>query len=907
MSVADALSCSSGSSSKEEPGDEQQEPTGGGDKFSVSRQLSMRKSRTLSEHEKDNNLSGPLGVPRLPVTTALSPLTPLKWKSIQRDDVGKEAQKGNKSVASQPEEVIEEQQPPMVLTDGDQSVDLQAKGSVGTIPANGEQAIEQSSGGDASGLERKVSAGDETSVTTVDFLRARLLAERAASKAAKEHVQQITKKVVELERKLEQETLLRKKAEAAEQEALLKLKMKREEVLMTRSSTEVSDTTETLNVGEEAQRGAEDQKDLVEPSVVEEQGTDAAGTSNQIHWESLLQPGDVDEKTEKAMSNSKSVQDFSTSDESDVTSTPGTGLKTSQPETNWQETRSGREERLRNMWHQITEELAVLAEYQSQEELPNWMGQLPAILQDIIPETFKNSNLQNSGSGKSEASMDGPISEVDTEQDRSIARNQDGESSEGTEDRSLLLSSAEVLQPKDAGPQKLDADDSRMQTKDLQLKTDSEAKKVAELIERYEAQESLQREWEQNYYAQQKLDRLKVGKCKSRKEGHSSHTSSEAGTPPSGPQLNSQHGALTETTIDTPDAAPLHDLLMSHEADSEKVDSHPHVDALYMHSDSPSMILERVDIPVSANVQLEAKDGEEDTWLGPQESGLEKSINPTHGSSGTRFARSKGHGRQLEKEPSDLNYPQATSHERRFHEDVVSYSGRELLDVEEVHNPQGVSQVRLSKDVHRSSFSDFRGMSSIRDASGEELGQGQLPVQKDRGEPVSPSVSSNGGHSRADLSSGYPLRDSERGREKNRRRREGISRSGIREGAHGSKPRPQADNNGWKGDKDLHYREKQDFSEMGFQYRQDTENSRQAEDNGGMPDNTIHAKAAPPLSLSYPSQDTPKKDTNKPQASLGQASSNVSDVLRALQIAKLNIQGLGVKKVTSPFLTANEY
>ncbi len=120
---------------------------------------------------------------------------------------------------------------------------------------------------------------------------------------------------------------------------------------------------------------------------------------------------------------------------------------------------------MRNLWHQITEELAVLAEYQSQEELPNWMGQLPAILQDIIPETFKNSNLQNSGSGKSEASMDGPISEVDTDQDRSIARNQDGESSEGTEDRSLLLSSAEVLHLKDAGPQKLDADDTRIQTK----------------------------------------------------------------------------------------------------------------------------------------------------------------------------------------------------------------------------------------------------------------------------------------------------------------------------------------------------------------------------------------------------------------------------------------------------------
>ncbi len=104
-------------------------------------------------------MSGPLGVPRLPVATALSPLTPLKWKSIQRDDVGKEAQKGNrdvvtKSVASQPEEVIEDQQSPMVLTGGNQSVYLQAKGSVGTIPANGEQAIEQSSGGEAFGLER---------------------------------------------------------------------------------------------------------------------------------------------------------------------------------------------------------------------------------------------------------------------------------------------------------------------------------------------------------------------------------------------------------------------------------------------------------------------------------------------------------------------------------------------------------------------------------------------------------------------------------------------------------------------------------------------------------------------------------------------------------------------------------
>ena len=43
---------------------------------------------------------------------------------------------------------------------------------------------------------RKPLAGDESSVVTIDFLRARLLAERASSKAAKERVQQLTIKVL---------------------------------------------------------------------------------------------------------------------------------------------------------------------------------------------------------------------------------------------------------------------------------------------------------------------------------------------------------------------------------------------------------------------------------------------------------------------------------------------------------------------------------------------------------------------------------------------------------------------------------------------------------------------------------------------------------------------------------------
>jgi hypothetical protein len=316
---------------------------------------------------------------------------------------------------------------------------------------------------------------------------------------------------------------------------------------------------------------------------------------------------------------------------------------------------------------------------------------------------------------------------------------------------------------------------------DLQLKNpakrDFEPKNVAELIERYEAQESVQRQWEQNYYTQQKLDRQKVGNSKKiRKEGHSSHTSSKAESPFSGPQKNSQQGILTETTKDAPHAAPLHDdLIPNHNAVNSPISSGngkvnlqaPHINTLQAVSDSPhSVKLERVDTPVSGNRHLKATDGAEEAIPGQQESGLEQSIDPSVIISSTRFARSEGRGgsgRQLEKEPDDLNYPRATSYERRFHEDVVSYSGREPPDVEEVHNPQwAYSPVRLSEDARRSSFSDYKSISSMLDTSIEGQGNGQLQVHKESRLSFS-HASSNGGHLRADHSSGY-LRDSERGR-----------------------------------------------------------------------------------------------------------------------------------------------
>jgi len=43
---------------------------------------------------------------------------------------------------------------------------------------------------------RKPLTGDESTAITIDFLRARLLAERTSSKAAKERIQQLTKKVI---------------------------------------------------------------------------------------------------------------------------------------------------------------------------------------------------------------------------------------------------------------------------------------------------------------------------------------------------------------------------------------------------------------------------------------------------------------------------------------------------------------------------------------------------------------------------------------------------------------------------------------------------------------------------------------------------------------------------------------
>lgn len=55
------------------------------------------------------------------------------------------------------------------------------------------------------------------------------------------------------------------------------------------------------------------------------------------------------------------------------------------------------ENRLRNMWVQISEEMAALAQARNQEdvvreEINSWMGQVPTVFRDIIPTIPLNSD-----------------------------------------------------------------------------------------------------------------------------------------------------------------------------------------------------------------------------------------------------------------------------------------------------------------------------------------------------------------------------------------------------------------------------------------------------------------------------------------------------------------------------------
>ncbi|KAJ7555514.1 hypothetical protein O6H91_05G042500 [Diphasiastrum complanatum] len=75
----------------------------------------------------------------------------------------------------------------------------------------------------SSGPERKLTLGEDPAAMTIEFLRARLLSERAISKSAKQQTEQLAKKVIELERILQAEVERKRLSQIAAEQALTKL------------------------------------------------------------------------------------------------------------------------------------------------------------------------------------------------------------------------------------------------------------------------------------------------------------------------------------------------------------------------------------------------------------------------------------------------------------------------------------------------------------------------------------------------------------------------------------------------------------------------------------------------------------------------------------------------------------
>ncbi|KAL2622904.1 hypothetical protein R1flu_003109 [Riccia fluitans] len=235
---------------------------------------------------------------------------------------------------------------------------------------------------------RKAPAGDEPAAMTIDFLRARLLAERQASKATKQQMTQLTKKVADLEARLAAEVELRlaevelrKKAEVALQEALVKLNQKlvHGEVVKDTSapSSTKSESVENGTTKVDDETTAEPKPDIDTESsnktvLREEKGdltpaNDSAATARA--------PLAVSSGSESGSKSSR------TSDSESMTETDSDSPNQSKKRV---ETRTAIEERLRSMWSQLGQEMAALAEVKGdddKQELMGWMKQVPKVLQ----------------------------------------------------------------------------------------------------------------------------------------------------------------------------------------------------------------------------------------------------------------------------------------------------------------------------------------------------------------------------------------------------------------------------------------------------------------------------------------------------------------------------------------------
>ncbi|XP_024376764.1 uncharacterized protein [Physcomitrium patens] len=438
--------------------------TWGGFNTTLGKHLSMRRSKVSTEAEKESALGSPSMTPRN--VTPLIPLTPLRWKSNPSEQ--EEQQKAAVTVersrlglvatnAAVPSEEHSGNSFPVKESEAEKKVDqdvyVQTKAVQSTADADAEIVGMES----PSGQDMTSPSGDDIMPMRIDFLRARLISERSASKAAKQQIQDLGTKVMELEEKLEQVMEDKKKAEKCAEDALLKLLNGdfaqvadcTARVVLSRASF---NTSEGLHITSGPASGGEEIKEEVRRagnSVGAFFRTDSIGSSSESK---------DSEDSRKKSSQVGSEHQYDVDGHGDPWVTPQNVFVMEGESPKKQDNRAAIGNRLRQMWSQISADMSALAKDGTQEELVqeqlmSWMDQAPAVLQERTPQKLMQEMQGNGGL-----------------QRKAIC----------SQDSHFGLSPPEGIQ-----------DRSHVQTV---------AKRGEAMLEEYEAHQRVQREWERNYY-----------------------------------------------------------------------------------------------------------------------------------------------------------------------------------------------------------------------------------------------------------------------------------------------------------------------------------------------------------------------------------------------------------------------
>lgn len=568
-----------------------------------SRQHSMRKSKVSGELERDVALPIVQSSVKLPIATPLNPVTPLRWKSTKRiefekkklqeeiktKEVVKEEKKNMKLTneemkdqskvvamsigvngietldkvdtptsnhfASQEDkmftpststrefvgmisidEKVEDWKHSHPITNGGSNEHAKHCEEVSSFIANhGSDQIDNNSG-----TGRKPLIGDESATITIDFLRARLLAERASSKAAKEHIQQLTKKVQELEDKLNQEIQSCQKAKEAEQEALMKVESLHECKVSSPSMNEAlsqhEKTKGDLHVQELDQANGKCQvlanvEDTRSNATMNIEPNLTSATSLEVN-ELMVSEVEAIPTSKQEIGDDQCVQSSNKNGSPNIkydgipivpsiTSTNGDTSSPTNLELNRQEIRLCIEERFQHMWNQMVVETSALIEDSTIEDcvregLLKWIHQFPSVVQNILPKPFEEKKLVLETKTKSvqQKPEDVPLDNVDLDQ--------------------ALISKKEIVEDCSLDGASY-GDGSETYNKGL--------KTVASLIERFEANKSIQWECEQGNAVQSLISK----QCSS--EGSLSQANSNYGTPLS---MKPQQMHQQEVVVDEP-------------------------------------------------------------------------------------------------------------------------------------------------------------------------------------------------------------------------------------------------------------------------------------------------------------------------------------------------------------------